>query len=90
MLKRRVRSTNSSGESLVNAEELMLQMFVKMIGSGRISLTESICDEALIEESDDVLSQFPILIYKHWIVPRRYIFRFMTQIAEMDANLNEE
>ena len=56
MLRRNVRRTNADRVPLVNAEELLTRMFVKVIGPERLKLTETVCDERLIEESDEVLS----------------------------------
>jgi len=60
------------------------------MGTERVKLTESVCDEALLEESDEVLSQFPILVYKHWMIPRKYIWQFWREVASIDSHLSEE
>lgn len=56
MLRRNMSRTNTVGEILINAEELITRLFVKSFGPERLQLTESVCDERLIDESDEVLS----------------------------------
>ena len=54
MLRRRVANTNAAGQTLVNPEELVTALFVKILGD-KVTMRESVCDESLLDESDDLL-----------------------------------
>ena len=51
MLKCKHRSVNSDGRTLVNPEELICEIFAKIL-SDTVSLKVSLCDESLLAESD--------------------------------------
>ena len=84
MLTRRIKSTNSQGELLVSPEELLTELVCKLMAP-KVTLEVSACDETLLEECDHLVGQWPILVYQHWFVPRRYIWQFLChQLCDFD------
>ena len=82
--------TNPSGTPLVNPEELMSRIFCRVFPN-IINLKTASCDESIIDEANDAFDgQYPILIYKHWFIPRRYIWQFWCQLSEIDIDLSDE
>ena len=77
------RSKHANESPSVNPEELMSELFVKLLPS-KVTLKVSSCDEALLDETEPLLGQFPILVYKHWIVPKKYIWEFWSQYSNLD------
>ena len=58
----------------------MSEFFAKIL-HGSVSLKVASCDDSLMAQNDEVLGDYPILIYKEWFVPRRYIFDFWRQLT---------
>lgn len=48
------------------------------------------CSDKLLSESDELVGQYPILVYKHWMVPRRYIWNFWAVMSNIDGTLSDE
>ena len=64
-------------------------MFAKIMPD-TVNLKIATCDESLIDEASDAFDgQYPILIYKHWFIPRRYIWKFWCVVSEIDDDLSE-
>ena len=64
-------------------------MFAKLL-SASVVLQVTSCDEPLLDESDSIVGQYPILIYKHWLIPRRYIWHFWCQLSQLDKDLSPD
>ena len=88
MLKSSTKRCNSSGKPLVNPEELISDVFAKIM-SYTIKLKVATCDEVLFDQANDPFDgQYPVLIYKHWLIPRRYIWQFWCKISQIDTDLS--
>ena len=76
--------TRESSE--VSPEERITRLFAQAM-SMCLELEVASCSENLLDESDNLVGQFPILLYKHWVVPRKYIWHFWSTISNIDSSL---
>ena len=54
-----------------------------------VNLKVAECDEALFDVSNDpFVGQYPILVYKHWFIPRKYIWEFWCKLSALDDDLS--
>ena len=81
LLARQERLEN--GEFAVLPEELIARMFCLMIKSAK--LDQSNCSDQLCASADPLWGQYPLLIYKHWMIPSKYIFTFFRQATQIDS-----
>jgi hypothetical protein len=38
----------------------------------------------LCDEADSLVGQYPLLIYRQWMIPRKYIFSFFRTATKID------
>ena len=89
MLTRETTSINENGTRNVSPEELISHLFAQVMAPC-VTLKVASCSENLLDESDKLVGQYPILVYKHWIVPRSYIWQFWVALSNIDEKLSED
>ena len=92
MLKTSSKRLTADGQPHINPEELICELFAKVLAN-KVELKVIQCDESLIHESGAHEGQYPILIYKHWFISRKYIWQFWCHLSDIDnkiAKLNED
>lgn len=71
----------------VNPEELISHIFARIMPDV-VKLQVTSCNESLIDNAHDAFDgQYPVLVYKHWFIPRRYIWQFWCKLSEIDDDL---
>ena len=88
LLTRKKRINN---QFAIIPEELIASTFCLMMQQTQLDSNQ--CTDLLCDEKDSITGQYPLLIYRHWVVPRKYIFSFFkmaTKIDEKSHTLNPE
>ena len=55
-----------------------------MMDKESLSLHVCECSDSLVEESNEMFGQYPILIYKNYFIPRKYILEFLSKATGLD------
>ena len=77
------RSKGPADERLIYTEEVITEIFCKMVQGVDLKVCE--CEDSILDESDELFGQFPVLIYKHYIIPRKYILEFWKVATDIDG-----
>ena len=80
-------SLDPNNQKLIYAEELITQIFCKLTPGITLKVCE--CESNILDDSDDLFGQFPVLILKHFIIPRRQIIDFWRTATGIDSNLKK-
>lgn len=66
------------------SEEFISDLFSKLTGN---ALHRSECDSSLVDERDETMGQFPFMVYKHWFVPKQFIFGFWLSQTDIETKV---
>ena len=68
---------------MVVAEEVITEIFSKITTGVELEVVD--CEEALMDATNTLNGQFPVLIYKHFFIPRQYILDFWKVATNIDG-----
>lgn len=70
------------GTATVVPEEIIARVFSLMVASETLEVTE--CTDLISSDTDSLHGQYPLLIHKHWTIPKQYIFSFFREATQID------
>ena len=65
------------GTTAVVPEEVIARVFSLMLTN--VTLETTTCSDLIASDTDTLHGQYPLLIYKHWTIPKHYIFEFLRE-----------
>jgi hypothetical protein len=70
------------GTIAVVPEEIIARFFILMLPD--VTLDVASCTDFISSETEPLHGQYPLLIYKHWTIPKQYIFKFFRMVTQID------